>query len=250
MEIQHRRHGTQGRFMFYRRKSERGWFLLTIRSIIFDAYGTLFDVHSVSVRCEQFFPGMGGAISSRWRQKQLEYTWLRSLMGQYEDFWCVTKDALVFTLKEFGLNSNEEIHRTILNEYLVLNPYAEVASALEELKVQRLAILSNGSPDMLNTVVQNADLSGVFTDVISVDEVKIYKPSMDVYQLGVVKLGVNKEDALFVTSNPWDAAGAKTFGCQVCWINRLNLQFDELGVQPDVIIHSLDELVAVVNQGQ
>lgn len=224
--------------------------MLTIRAIIFDAYGTLFDVHSVSVRCEQFFPGMGDAINSRWRQKQLEYTWLRSLMGKYEDFWCVTKNALVFTLKEFRLNSNEEICRTILNEYLVLNPYAEVASTLEELQVRKLAILSNGSPDMLNTVVQNADLSEVFTDVISVDELKIYKPSMDVYQLGVANLGVNKEEALFVTSNPWDAAGAKTFGFRVCWINRLNLQFDELGVQPDVIIHSLDELLAVVNPRQ
>lgn len=235
---------------FFLKRIRRGWFFLTIRAIIFDAYGTLFDVHSVSERCEQFFPGMGSAISSRWRQKQLEYTWLRSLMGRYEDFWCVTRDALVFTLKEFELNSNEKIRTTILNEYLALNPYAEVANALEELKDRKLAILSNGSPDMLNTVVRNADLSEVFTDVISVDELTIYKPSMDVYQLGVAKLGVKKEEALFVTSNPWDAAGAKSFGFQVCWINRLNLKFDELGVQPDVIIHSLDDLVAVINNSQ
>ncbi|HWL24564.1 MAG TPA: haloacid dehalogenase type II [Ureibacillus sp.] len=216
---------------------------MSIKAIIFDAYGTLFDVHTVIEKCEQFFPEKGRQISEIWRQKQLEYTWLRSLMERYEDFWTVTYEALTFALKELELESNEEIRTTLLNEYLRLNPYPEVPKALEELKDRDLAILSNGSPDMLNSMVENANLTDVFKDVISVDELKIYKPFMGVYQLGVAKLGVNKEETLFITSNPWDASGAKTFGFQVCWINRFNKHFDELGVQPDMVIRNLEELV-------
>ncbi|WP_211236964.1 haloacid dehalogenase type II [Aneurinibacillus terranovensis] len=216
---------------------------MTIKAIIFDAYGTLFDVHTVVDKCEQFFPGKGRKISEIWRQKQLEYTWLRSLMGRYEDFWSVTHDALIFALKELKVDLNEQIHMTLLDQYLRLNPYPEVPNALEKLKNRKLAILSNGSTDMLNTVVENAGLSHVFTHVISVDELKIYKPFMGVYQLGVAKLWVNKEETLFITSNPWDASGAKTFGFQVCWINRFNKQFDELGVQPNMILKNLDQLV-------
>ncbi len=219
---------------------------MNVKSIIFDAYGTLFDVHSVVEKCEEFFPGKGRQISEIWRQKQLEYTWLRSLMGRYEDFWSVTNDSLVFALKSLQLDSDEEIRMSLLNQYLQLNPYPEVPDALEELKIRNLAILSNGSPDMLNTLVENAGLSHLFTAVISVDQLKIYKPFMGVYQLGVAQLGVNREDTLFITSNPWDASGAKTFGFQVAWINRFNNQFDELGVQPDIIIKSLDELKAKI----
>ncbi|WP_134704448.1 haloacid dehalogenase type II [Ammoniphilus sp. YIM 78166] len=215
---------------------------MRIKAIIFDAYGTLFDVHTVVDKCEQFFPGQGKQISEIWRQKQLEYSWLRSLMGRYVDFWSLTQDALLFALKDLKLDLTEETQQTLLNEYLRLQPYPEVPKALERLRNLILAILSNGSPHMLNTLVENAGLSQVFNHVISVDELKIYKPSMGVYQLGVVELGVLKEETLFMTSNPWDAAGAKTFGFQVCWINRFNKQFDELGVQPDIVISNLDEL--------
>lgn len=215
---------------------------MKIDAIIFDAYGTLFDVHTVAERCEQFFPGQGDSISQRWRQKQLEYTWLRSLMNKYEDFWRITSDSLLFTLKEMKLQASEVVQQTILNEYLTLEPFSEVTESLKKLSVKKLAILSNGSPNMLNKVVKHADLTNYFSKVISVDELKIYKPSMTVYQLAVEKLAVKKQNALFVTSNPWDASGAKTFGYKVCWINRNNANFDELDVFPDIIIKSLDEL--------
>jgi 2-haloacid dehalogenase len=221
----------------------RGWTGLPIKALVFDAYGTLFDVHTVVETCEQFFPGKGKQISEVWRQKQLEYTWLRSLMGRYEDFWSVTDEALLFALNDLQLDTDEQVRHKILNQYLQLNPYPEVPKALEQLTDKSLAILSNGSPDMLNSIVEKAALSHVFTDIISVDELKIYKPFMGVYQLAVAKLGVNKEDILFITSNSWDASGAKAFGFQVCWINRFNKNFDELGVVPDIIIQDLDELV-------
>jgi 2-haloacid dehalogenase len=185
---------------------------------------------------------MGRKISECWRQKQLEYTWLRSLMGSYEDFWSVTSDALTFTFNDLNLDANEEIHTTLLNQYLHLTPYPEVTQSMEKLKGKNLAILSNGSPRMLHTLVENTNLSHIFSEIISVHELKIYKPNQEVYHLGVEKLGVKKEDTLFITSNPWDAAGAKTYGFQVCWINRFHKQFDELGVNPDLIIESLAEL--------
>jgi 2-haloacid dehalogenase len=216
---------------------------LTIKAIIFDAYGTVFDVHTVVDKCELFFPEKGKQISELWRQKQLEYTWLRSLMGRYENFWSVTHDALSFTLRELKLDLNEEVQAILLNEYLQLNPYPEVPKALEKLKDRKLAILSNGSPDMLNTLVENSNLSHIFHSIISVDELKVYKPVMGVYQLGTEKLEVKKEETLFITSNSWDAAGAKTFGFQVCWINRFQKQFDELSVKPDIVIETMDELV-------
>jgi 2-haloacid dehalogenase len=217
--------------------------LENVKAIVFDAYGTLFDVHTVAAKCEELYPNMGKKISEIWRQKQLEYTWLRSLMGRYEDFYRVTDDALAFTLKELGLDTSPEIRNDILKEYLFLKPYPEVAQALGAIKDKTLAILSNGSPDMLNTVVKNAGLTHVFSDIISVDELKIFKPFMGVYQLAPAKLGINKENTLFVSSNAWDAAGAKVFGFQVCWINRFDRTFDELHARPDFIIKSLDQLV-------
>ncbi|BCJ85032.1 haloacid dehalogenase type II [Effusibacillus dendaii] len=217
-----------------------------IKAIVFDAYGTLFDVHTVVEKCEQYFPTQGKVISQIWRQKQLEYTWLRSLMGRYEDFWHVTSDALTFTLKELGLETNDDICTDILKEYLYLKPYPEVPYALNELKNHTLAILSNGSLEMLNDMVQNAGLREVFSNVISVDELKIFKPFMGVYQLAPAKLGIRKEETLFISSNSWDATGAKVFGFQVCWINRFNKTFDELNTRPDLIIKSLDELVTYI----
>ncbi|WP_047151139.1 haloacid dehalogenase type II [Aneurinibacillus tyrosinisolvens] len=214
------------------------------KAIVFDAYGTLFDVHTVTEKCELIFPRLGGKISNTWRQKQLEYTWLRSLMGRYEDFWEVTRDALVFTLKEQKVEWSDEALSDILNEYLHLKPYNEVPAALGKLQVQgkQLAVLSNGTPHMLQSVIRHAGLASKFSYVISVDERKIFKPFMDVYQLAPDKLGVHKEEVLFISSNPWDVSGAKVFGFQVCWINRFDKQFDELGVEPDVVVRTLDEL--------
>lgn len=214
-----------------------------IKAIVFDAYGTLFDVHTVVEKCEQIFPTKGRIISDIWRQKQLEYTWLRSLMGQYEDFWRITHDSLKYTLKDLGLNTDEETCLEILNEYHYLKPYPEVPHTLKELEDYTLAILSNGSPKMLHEMVNHAGLEKCFADVWSVDELKIFKPSMKVYQLAPAKLGIQKEEILFVSSNSWDATGAKVFGFKVCWINRFNKTFDELNAQPDWIVKSLDEMM-------
>jgi 2-haloacid dehalogenase len=214
-----------------------------IKAVVFDAYGTLFDVHTVAKRCEHEFPGYGIRISEIWRQKQLEYTWLRSLMGKYEDFWKVTDDSLAFTLKSLNLEASEELRASILNEYLKLNPYPEVPNGLQEMKDKDLAILSNGTPQMLNDMVENAGLTEAFSSIISVDELKIFKPFMGIYQLYTAKSGIDKEETLFVSSNAWDAAAAKVFGFRVCWINRFDKPFEELGVQPDLIVSNLEELV-------
>lgn len=213
-----------------------------IKAVVFDAYGTLFDVHTVALKCEQEYPGQGREISEIWRQKQLEYSWLRSLMGRYEDFWHVTQDALTFALKELALDSTEESRSELVKEYLKLLPYNEVTKALQDMKGKKLAILSNGSPYMLEEMVRNANLTEVFEDVISVDELKVFKPFMGVYQLAPAKLGIQKEDTLFVSCNAWDASAAKVFGFQVCWINRFNRPFEELQVQPDIIVKDLIEL--------
>ncbi|MFC4769770.1 haloacid dehalogenase type II [Effusibacillus consociatus] len=214
-----------------------------IKAIVFDAYGTLFDVHTVASRCEQFFPGFGQTISEIWRQKQLEYSWLRSLMGRYENFWHVTEDALGFALKSLGLNANEEVRAAVLEEYLRLKPYPEVPQALQALRHHKLAILSNGTPNMLNAAVTNAGLTDAFSSVISVDEVKSFKPLMGVYQLAPSKLHVRREEILFISSNAWDASGAKVFGFNVCWINRFGKTFEELHVEPDLTITGLDQLI-------
>lgn len=217
-----------------------------IKAIVFDAYGTLFDVHSVVQKADEFFPGKGKMISKIWRQKQLEYTWLRSLMGRYQNFWYVSDDALSYSLRKLGLGDTLNIRTQILEEYLSLQPFAEVEETLHSLKNISLTILSNGNPEMLLAVVENAGLTGFFAEIISVDQLKIYKPVMDVYQLAIDKLGVDKEEILFVTSNPWDASGAKSFGFHVCWVNRHNEPFDELNVQPDVVVSNLKELVNIL----
>lgn len=217
--------------------------LAAIKAIVFDAYGTLFDVHTVVEKCEKYFPTKGRMISEIWRQKQLEYTWLRSLMGRYEDFWRVTEDALTFALKQLGLETTMDVRTDILHTYLSLKPYREVPDLLKQLsRAYTLAILSNGSPNMLHAVIQNAELSDCFSYVISVDERKTFKPSMEVYQLAPAKLGIPKEETLFVSSNSWDAAGAKVFGFQVCWLNRFHQTFDELDSRPDFIVNDLEEL--------
>lgn len=223
---------------------------MNIKAIAFDAYGTLFDVHSVVEKCEEIYPDYGAKISDLWRAKQLEYTWLRSLMGRYRDFWRITEDALVYTLKNLYLNYDEHTIATILERYLHLKPYEEIPSALSVLNEKyKLAILSNGSPKMLQGMVENANLGSSFEQIISVDELQIFKPFSGVYQLGPAKLNMTRDEILFVSSNPFDIAGAKVFGYQVCWINRFNLQqeeFSDTNAKPDIIIKNLTELVDIV----
>jgi 2-haloacid dehalogenase len=213
-----------------------------VKTLVFDAYGTLFDVSSVAKALNRTFPGRGEAVSAEWRAKQLQYTWLRSLSGRYEDFWKVTESALTYTRNDMKLTCDVATQAQLMDSYLHLDPFPEVLQALKSLSSFPLAILSNGTLKMLEAVVESAGLSDFFSQVISVDEVKVYKPSPVVYQLAVRKLGVDKNDVGFVSSNFWDAAGAKSFGFRTYWVNRTGAHADELGATPDATIRSLSDL--------
>jgi len=217
---------------------------------VFDAYGTLFDVHSVIALCEQLWPGKGAALSQLWRAKQLEYTWQRSLMRRYEDFARITEGSLRYACAALGLPVDEERRRSLTRAYLKLTIFPEVRDALAALRDSRLklAILSNGSPAMLRPLVANAGLRGLIGIVISVDQRKIYKPAPAVYRLAVQRLRVPKPTIGFVSSNCWDACGAKSFGFRTFWINRTGAPVDELGATPDHVIGSLAELPALIRR--
>ncbi len=218
-----------------------------LRAIVFDAYGTLFDVHSVIALCEQLWPGKGAALSALWRAKQLEYTWQRSLMRRYEDFARITEASLSYACLALGLPVDEERRLSLMGAYLKLSLFPEVRDALATLKVSKLklAILSNGSPAMLRPLVANAGLRGLIGTVISVDQRK-NKPSPAVYRLAVERLRAPKTAIGFVSSNCWDACGAKSFGFRTFWINRTGVPVDELGATPDHVIGSLRELPALI----
>jgi 2-haloacid dehalogenase len=215
-----------------------------IKALVFDLYGTLFDVHSVIERCEQAFPGYGETISQLWRQKQIEYTWLRSLMGDYQNFERATADALRYTCNHLGLALNESLEATLCDAYFHITPYPEVPESLQRLRDMDLplAILSNGSPNSIRRVVENSRTAKLFDELISVDEVKTFKPHRSVYQLGVDRMRLPKEQILFVSCNPWDASGAKHFGYTVCWTKRRNTAFEELGQRPDMVARDLKDL--------
>ena len=210
------------------------------RALVFDAYGTLYDVHSVIQRCDALWPGKGAALSQLWRQKQLEYTWQRSLMRRYAPFSQVTREALAHACEALKLGLDDAGEDALMQEYLKLAAYPDVPGAQARFKVKQ-AILSNGSPDMLDPLVKHSGLR--FDAVLSVDEVKVYKPAPEVYQLAVDRLGVAKEAIGFVSSNCWDALGAKSFGFTVYWINRARAPLDRLGFQPDRIVSGLDEVL-------
>ena len=237
---------------------------------MFDAYGTLYDVQSVAEITEEAFPGYGEMITQIWRIKQLEYSWLRSMMQRYRDFSVITGESLAYTLRILGLQYDDAIFERIMEKYLHLDPYPDVMPTLAALKDRKLAILSNGSPGMLNALVANSGLDRMLDATISVDAKKVFKPSPDAYSLIETTLGVKSADVLFVSSNPWDACGAKAFGLNVAWIERvtpeamaldcveselvapltmfeaIGSQMDELGVEPDHRIRALSELPKIV----
>ena len=215
-----------------------------VRALVFDAYGTLFDVHSVGSACDELFPGRGRALSQLWRAKQLEYTWLMSLMGRYEDFWHVSERALEYAVEDLELSCGPSDRARLMDEYLHLATHRDVRSAIQALSGVPMAILSNGSPDMLRAAVEHSGLSSAFAHIISVDELRVYKPSPKVYQLAVDKLGVDAAELGFVSANSWDAIGARAFGFWTCWVNRSGSSLDHLGVAPDITVSSLTELAA------
>jgi 2-haloacid dehalogenase len=217
------------------------------QAIVFDAYGTLFDVRSVIAQCDREFPGHGAELSKLWRTKQLEYTWLLSLMGHYKDFWTVTGSALRFACRALGLECSAAAHNALLETYLHLDTFPEVNATLNTLAQDRLAILSNGSPRMLAALVENAGLENVFAAVISVDEVQVYKPHPSTYWLASHHLSVPENTILFVSSNFWDIAGASSFGFRTCWVNRGKFPQEELGLTPDFTVGALDGLPVLID---
>jgi 2-haloacid dehalogenase len=211
-------------------------------AFIFDAYGTLFDVHSVVQRAGSGITGDLPALSQLWRRKQLEYTWLRALMERYEDFWRLTEAALRAAIRELSIEATDRQLENLMQAYLAPAAFADVIPALNALHGSPLAILSNGTAAMLDSAVRHNGLEGYFRAIISVDTLKTYKPSPPVYALGPRTLNVPAEEILFVSSNLWDAAGAKAFGYQVCWCNRSGAQMEDLGVAPDLVVLRLDEI--------
>jgi 2-haloacid dehalogenase len=243
---------------------------MTIRAVVFDAYGTLYDIQSVAAITEQAYPGYGELITQIWRIKQLEYTWLRSLMRRYQDFSVITRESLGYTLDGLGLKHDSGVLDAIMDKYLHLDLYPDAVQALAALKGRKLAILSNGSPDMLDALVRNSGLDQMLDATISVDSKQIFKPSPDAYTLIEATLGVAPPDVLFVSSNPWDACGAKAFGLNVAWIERvtpdamaraferqdlvtplamfkaIRTQMDQLGLESDHRISALSDLPGLV----
>lgn len=215
-----------------------------VAALVFDAYGTLFDVHSVSLRAEALFPGRGSALSAAWRAKQLEYSWLRTLMDRYEDFDRVTRASLEWALESLGIEADETARRTMIDEYRRLAMFAEVPAALESLARRRpLAILSNGHPAMLEAVVDHNGVRERFRGgILSVHPARRFKPDPSVYRIAEETLGVPRALVGFVSSNGWDAAGAKSFGFRAFWVNRGGAPVERLGVRPDAILGDLGGL--------
>ena len=215
---------------------------LPVRALVFDAYGTLFDPFAVKTRAEQLFPGNGAALSQLWRAKQLEYSWLRTLMGRYENFWKITEDALLLACRTLKLSCDEHQREQLMQVYLTLPAFPEVKPALQKLTSLPLSILSNGTPEMLTPLVAANGLTHYFKNVFSVDALQIYKPRPEVYQYAVSSLGIPKEAIGFISSNFWDIAGATSFGFRTFWLNRNSLPADELRVTPNATLQTLSDL--------
>jgi 2-haloacid dehalogenase len=218
-----------------------------IGACVFDAYGTLFDFNSAVERCRDKLGDKADPLSATWRQKQLQYTWLRSLMGKYEDFWTVTGDALDFSLAAVGIE-DAALRAELMQLYLELDPYAEVVETLTALKDARIktAILSNGSLSMLVSAVKSANIAKLIDSVLSVDRVGIFKPHPSVYQLAVDELDIAAHRISFQSANAWDAAGAAAFGFRVAWINRFGQPGEVLPGEPQAELKSLAELPGVL----
>jgi 2-haloacid dehalogenase len=219
---------------------------LRIKGIVFDMYGTLVDVGAVADACKEVAPEPV-AFNTQWRAKQLEYTFLRTLMGKYRDFWKVTEEALEFVIERFSLQVSSEQRKKLMEAWLHPTPYPEVKAALPRLKEKYLlAILSNGSPKMLQTGLERTGLRPYFRWVISADAVKLYKPAPEIYRLAPKPMRLQKNQILFVSSNSFDVMGSKSFGFKVCWIKRAGIPLDPLGPKPELVVKSFDELVQAI----
>lgn len=218
-----------------------------IQACVFDAYGTLLDFNSAVMRCADEIGDEAARLSDTWRQKQLQYTWLRSLMGTHADFWQVTGEALDFSLAAVGIE-NPALREKLMALYRELDAFEEVPETLRQLKQSNMktAILSNGAPEMLDAAVKVNGLEDLLDDVQSVEDVGVFKPDPRVYQMAVDRLGVAKENICFMSSNGWDAAGAAAFGFKVVWINRYKQPVEHLPARPDMVIDTLAPLPEIL----
>ncbi len=219
---------------------------MNTKAVIFDAYGTLFDVNSAAEKCKDKIGEKWESFANFWRITQLEYTWLRSLMKRHKDFLKVTEDSLEKSMKIFNINKN--MKKELLDLYKVLSPYPEVKKVLEQLKEKKykLAILSNGTPELLNDLVKNNNLVNLFDDLFSVEEVKIYKPHSNVYDLPLKKYNIKSDEITFLSANTWDVAGGGNHGYNSIWVNRNKSVFDYLDYKPKKEIDNLTQLLGVI----
>ena len=217
-----------------------------IKAIIFDAYGTLFDVNSAAEKCKEKLGDKWEGFANYWRTTQLEYTWLRSLMRRHKDFWQITEDSLDKSMNFYNIDNS--MRSELLNLYKVLSPFTEVTDALNKLKQSnyKLAILSNGTPDLLNELVVSNQLKDIFDDIFSVEEAGIFKPDSKVYDLPINKYNIEKNEVLFLSANTWDVSGAGNYGYNTVWVNRNNNIFDKLDFEPNQQISNLSELLDLI----
>ena len=217
-----------------------------IKAIIFDAYGTLFDVNSAAEKCKEKLGDKWEGFANYWRTTQLEYTWLRSLMRRHKDFWQITEDSLDKSMNFYNIDNS--MRSELLNLYKVLSPFKEVRDTLKKLKQSnyKLAILSNGTPDLLNELVVSNQLKDIFDDIFSVEEAGIFKPDSKVYDLPINKYNIEKNEVLFLSANTWDVSGAGNYGYNTVWVNRNNNIFDKLDFEPNQQISNLSELLDLI----
>ena len=215
-----------------------------VKAIIFDAYGTLFDVNSAAEKCKDKIGDKWEGFANYWRTTQLEYTWLRSLMGRYKNFWQVTEDSLDKSMKAFKIENS--MRNELLNLYKTLSTFSEVKDTLKDLKEKKfkLAILSNGTPELLNQLVKSNNLDKFFDDIFSIEEVGVYKPDSKVYDIPIKKYQIQKNEVLFLSSNTWDVSGGGNYGYNSIWVNRNNNIFDYLDFKP---IHEIKNLKYINN---
>ena len=217
-----------------------------IIACVFDAYGTLFDVNSAAAKCKEKLGSRWEGFANAWRTTQLEYTWLRSLMKKHKNFWEITEDSLDHTMEAFKIK--KEMRNELLDLYKKLSPYPEVKECLEELKNKKIimAILSNGTPELLKGLVESNNIQNYFDNIFSIESVGVYKPDSRVYEMPIKQYGCKPENIYFMSSNTWDISGGGVFGYNAVWINRFNKAFDKLGYKPKFVINNLKELLKII----
>jgi 2-haloacid dehalogenase len=223
--------------------------MTNVKGFVFDAYGTLFDVYSITALCERLFPGRGAALAQLWRVKQLQYAMMRSLMGRHRDFWGLTGDGLVYACRALGLELTADARARLLDAYLTLAAFPDVKPGLQALRERglRLAILSNGEPKMLQAAAESAGILPLLDRIISVEDVQVFKPSPRVYALAPERLGTSSAELGFVSSNAWDVAGAASAGLRALWIQRSAAEPpEELGYGAERVVHAITDLPALV----